>query len=82
MPTNSQEMRDQLAQTDPEFGRLAVTHRELDRRLLELSHKPYLTDAEQFEEVTLKKKKLQLKDQMEEIFQRHLGEHTPEAAHP
>jgi uncharacterized protein YdcH (DUF465 family) len=81
MPTNSQDLRDRLAQTDPEFGRLSATHRELDTRLLELSHKPYLSEAEQFEEVTLKKKKLQLKDQMEEILQRHRGDHATEAAH-
>jgi hypothetical protein len=35
--------------------------------------KHYLSDSEQFEEVTLKKRKLQLKDRMEEILRTHRG---------
>jgi uncharacterized protein YdcH (DUF465 family) len=79
MPTESQELKEHLLQVDPEFRTLFTTHRELDGRLHDLSHKPYLTDSEQFEEVTLKKKKLQLKDQMEGIIRRYRAAHSAHA---
>ena len=50
-----------------EFHQLATRHHELDDRLHELTAKPYLSEPEQVEEVTLKKLKLQLKDRMETI---------------
>ena len=40
----------------------------LDDRLHELTAKHYLSEPEQVEEVTLKKRKLQLKDRMEDIL--------------
>ena len=46
-------------------------HHSLDDRLKVLATKPHLTDDEQFEEVTLKKEKLRLKDQMEALVRRH-----------
>ena len=71
MTTDAQGLKTHLLQTDPEFRQLADTHRDLDHRLQELSHKHYLSDHEQFEEVTLKKRKLQLKDRMEDIMRQH-----------
>ncbi len=71
MPTGSQELRDRLLESDDEFRQLAARHREYDDRLRELTRKAYLSEAEQLEEVTLKKRKLQLKDRMEEIVRRH-----------
>ena len=41
--------------------------------LHELTGKHYLSEPEQIEETTLKKRKLQLKDQMEMILRRHSG---------
>ena len=73
MPT-SQELREQLLQTDEEFRALSAKHHELDDRLHELGGKSYLADAEQLEETTLKKRKLQLKDRMEDILRRHQSE--------
>jgi uncharacterized protein YdcH (DUF465 family) len=70
MPT-SYELREQLLQTDEEFRALSAKHHELDERLHELSAKPYLPESEQVEEITLKKRKLQLKDRMEDILRRH-----------
>jgi uncharacterized protein YdcH (DUF465 family) len=52
---------------------LAAKHHELHDRLQELTSKHYLSNDEQFEEVTLKKRKLQLKDRMEEILRTHRG---------
>ncbi len=64
----AQDLKHLLLETNEEYRRLASKHHELDDRLHELTAKHYLSDAEQFEEITLKKRKLQLKDQMEEIF--------------
>lgn len=70
MPTDASELKTYLLQTDEEFRNLATQHHELEERLHSLSSKSYLTDNEQLEETTLKKKKLQLKDRMEEILRR------------
>jgi uncharacterized protein len=64
----AQDLKHLLLETNEEYRRLASKHHELDDRLHELTSKHYLSDAEQLEEVTLKKRKLQLKDKMEEIF--------------
>jgi hypothetical protein len=56
--------------TDEEFHTLVVQHHQLEDRLHELTAKHYLSQPEQVEEVTLKKKKLQLKDRMEFIMRR------------
>ena len=73
MPT-AQELREQLLTNDEEFRSLSAKHHELDDRLHELGSKSYLADAEQLEETTLKKRKLQLKDRMEDILRRHQNE--------
>ncbi len=70
MPTDATELKTYLLQSDEEFRSLATQHRELEERLHNLSSKSYLSDNEQLEESTLKKKKLQLKDRMEEILRR------------
>ncbi|HSL20693.1 MAG TPA: DUF465 domain-containing protein [Vicinamibacterales bacterium] len=64
-------------QSDEEFRTLARQHHELEERLQSLSSKSYLTNAEQLEETTLKKKKLHLKDQMEEILRRQRSTYAP-----
>jgi uncharacterized protein len=71
---NVQELKELLLKTDEEFRQLATQHHELDDRLHQLSGKAYLSEPEQVEEVTLKKRKLQLKDKMEDILRRHRGE--------
>ena len=71
MSVPSEALKDQLLQSDDEFNQLASQHHELEHRLQELTTKPYLSEPEQREEVTLKKRKLQLKDRMEDIRRRH-----------
>ena len=71
MNGQSQELKDRLVQTDDEFHDLFAKHHELEDRLHELTTKHYLSEPEQFEEVTLKKRKLQLKDRMEDILRLH-----------
>ncbi len=63
----SEEFTRQLLATHEEYRELASKHSELEGRLQELITKHYLSDSEQLEEVTLKKRKLRVKDRMEEI---------------
>jgi uncharacterized protein YdcH (DUF465 family) len=64
-------LKNHLLQTDEEFHNLFHKHHELEDRLTELTSKQYLSQPEQIEEVTLKKRKLQIKDRMEDILRRH-----------
>ncbi len=64
MRKNSKSVKDHLLKENQEFRRLARKHRELDERLTTLSGRFLLSNEEKFEEVTLKKKKLALKDRM------------------
>lgn len=70
MPTHSEELKELLLRTDDEFRQLAIKHSELEGRLHDLTAKHYLSEPEQLEEVTLKKRKLALKDRMENILRR------------
>ena len=67
----TQDLKHLLLETNDEYRQLAAKHHELEGRLKELISKHYLSDTEQFEEVTLKKQKLRLKDRMEEIARSH-----------
>ena len=64
MVNNSEVVRKFLLNESQEFQRLVKKHRELDQRLVNLSERFLLNDAERFEAATLKKKKLSLKDKM------------------
>jgi uncharacterized protein YdcH (DUF465 family) len=79
---NVQELKEFLLKTDEEFRQLATQHHQLDDRLHELSAKTYLSEPEQLEEVTLKKRKLQLKDKMEDILRRHRSDPGPLTSAP
>lgn len=57
-------LKEELINRDPEFRELAREHNKYEQRLTELSALSYPSDEEQLEEITLKKKKLALKDQM------------------
>jgi uncharacterized protein YdcH (DUF465 family) len=64
--------------SDDEYRRLAEQHHLYESRLGELADKAVLSDDEQVEEATLKKKKLQVKDRMQELARQSRGS----AAHP
>ncbi len=57
-------LKEELMASNPEFREMAREHGRYEQRLTELSALTYPSDEEQLEEVTLKKKKLALKDQM------------------
>ena len=70
MPTDFEELKRTLLQTDEEFRQLATQHHDLDERIHNLSSRHYLSEPEQLEEAQLKKRKLHLKDQMEAALRR------------
>ena len=61
-------LKEELISRDPEFRELAREHHKYEERLSELSALTYPSDEEQLEEITLKKKKLAIKDQMYSIM--------------
>jgi uncharacterized protein YdcH (DUF465 family) len=69
--TTADMLKEELINQDPEFRELAREHTRYEQRLSELSALAYPSDEEQLEEVTLKKKKLVLKDQMYSIMMQH-----------
>ena len=77
----AEEVKHLLLETNDEFRQLASQHHELDERLVELESKHYLSDDEHVEEVTLKKRKLHLKDRMEAIVRHYSGAAAAHAVH-
>jgi uncharacterized protein YdcH (DUF465 family) len=69
--TNTDSLKEELIAVDPEFRELAREHGRYEARLSALSSLAYPNDEEQMEEVTLKKKKLAVKDQMYSILMHH-----------
>lgn len=70
MNEQSQDLKEPQ-QADEEFDQLAAKHHELEDRLHELTARHHLSDPERLEQIDLKKRKLQLKDRMEDILRRH-----------
>jgi uncharacterized protein YdcH (DUF465 family) len=64
-------------QTDDGFRLLAKQHCEFKQQLESFSSRPYLSPEEQIEETRIKKLKLRLKDQMQEIMDRYRQQHQP-----
>ena len=68
------ELRQQLLSKDNEYKRLAEEHQSYDEQLAQLSRRLHLSEEDRIQEITLKKKKLLLKDQMYSIVQRYRKE--------
>ncbi len=54
-----------LLRTDEAFRQLVSEHQTLDERIRHLSTQAYLTEQQQYEAASLKKRKLALKDRIE-----------------
>jgi uncharacterized protein len=68
-----EEIKEHLMSSSPEYRRLAEEHHHYEEQLQQL-HSRHMTEHDHVEEVRLKKKKLQLKDQMNSMVQKHRGE--------
>ena len=68
------EVKEQLMSADPKFRRLADEHRQHEGRLAEINSRHRVTAEDQAEAARLKKRKLQLKDQMTSMIQKFRGE--------
>jgi uncharacterized protein YdcH (DUF465 family) len=71
-----QEAKNLLLNGNDDYRQLADRHHQLDDRLHELLEKHYLTSSEQLEEAMLKKRKLALKDQMQEMAREYARGHS------
>ena len=70
------ELKAHLMATSEEFRQLAAQHAEYDRMLDAIEAKPHVTPQDEVEEHRIKKLKLRLKDQMNEIMARYKGQHV------
>jgi len=61
----------ELMESNPEFRKLKHWHSDYERRLNELGERRFPSQEEQTEEARLKKLKLNLKDQMQQIVDEH-----------
>ena len=69
------QVKDELMASDETYRRLAQEHSQYAQRLESLVTKRFLSEEEQIEETRLKKLKLRLKDQMEQIAQQRNQPH-------
>jgi uncharacterized protein YdcH (DUF465 family) len=73
---DTEEIKTHLMQTSEEFRELARRHQTLDEKVAQLENDPLATAEDEIEEHRLKKIKLHLKDQMEEIVSRSKAQHV------
>ena len=71
MENTQDELKAHLMQTNEEFRRLAEKHTQYHQQLETLEAKSHLTQEDEMEEHRLKKLKLHLKDQMNQILSRY-----------
>ena len=67
--TNDEEIKEQLLSNNPDFRSLSEEHLSYKTKIQELTARPHMSSQDQLDEVELKKKKLQLKDQMSRMIQ-------------
>jgi len=74
MPATAQEIPGDLISNDPEFCRLAQEHSRFEEQLHRLTRQAYLSAEDMLLEVQIKKLKLRLKDQMQQLIARRRRE--------
>ena len=78
MMMKEEEIKEHLMSANPEFRRLHDEHRQYESKLTELLNRHHLTEQDHLEEITLKKRKLYLKDQMNSMIQKFRNELSPQ----
>ena len=68
MMMKEEEIKEQLMASSADFRRLAEEHYQYEGKLQEINNRQHLSEQDHLEEITLKKKKLQLKDQMNSMI--------------
>ncbi len=68
------ELREHLMSKSEEYRRLAEVHQSYSDQLEQLTRRHHLSEEEKLREITLKKKKLMLKDQMYAMMQKYRKE--------
>lgn len=68
-------VRDELIKSNAVFRDLVHQHQAYEERLSELAHLSFPSDDEQLEETTLKKKKLQVKDEIYAMMNQYSVSH-------
>jgi uncharacterized protein YdcH (DUF465 family) len=74
MMMKEEEIKEHLMSANPEFRRLVEEHHLHEARLNHLHSRHHMTEQDHVEEITLKKKKLHLKDQMNSMIQKFRSE--------
>jgi uncharacterized protein YdcH (DUF465 family) len=68
-------VRDELLRSNNAFRDLVHQHEDFEKRLGELAHLTYPNDDEVLEEITLKKRKLAIKDEIYAMMQQQAVSH-------
>lgn len=76
MSNRTADIQRTLSSEDAEFRQWIEEHHQCEARLNELTGKPDISPDEEFEEKTLKKRKLHLKDQMAERIRSYENNHA------
>ena len=71
-----EELKAHLMATNEEFRTLATKHAELKRQVDTIEAKPHVTPEDEMDENRLKKLKLRVKDQMNDIMARYKAQHV------
>ena len=72
-------VKDALLRTDESFRELVTEHQALDEKIRRLSTLSYLTDDQHYTKVSLKKRKLALKDRIESFVRGYQQESSAQA---
>lgn len=75
LPDTTIDVKDALLRTDETFRQLVSEHQRLDERIRHLSTFGHLTNQQQYEQISLKKQKLALKDRIEAMLRGRLTAH-------
>jgi uncharacterized protein YdcH (DUF465 family) len=67
--TQDDELKAHLLRTNEQFRSFAEQHAQLKKQVEEIESRPHVTEADEIEEQRLKKQKLHVKDQMNEMLE-------------